>query len=68
VAADGRHTSPPRGLSLPAANQPFTHAVDKRKTHPTGLRKNRKKRGHVSAGHGRIGKHRKVRRREGEGW
>lgn len=24
-----------------------------------GLRKNRKKRGHVSAGHGRIGKHRK---------
>ena len=25
----------------------------------TGLRKNRKKRGHVSAGHGRIGKHRK---------
>ena len=26
---------------------------------PAGLRKNRKKRGHVSAGHGRIGKHRK---------
>ncbi|KAL1550820.1 Large ribosomal subunit protein uL15y [Salvia divinorum] len=25
----------------------------------TSLRKNRKKRGHVSAGHGRIGKHRK---------
>ncbi|KAC9547193.1 hypothetical protein R6Q59_016216 [Mikania micrantha] len=25
----------------------------------TGARKNRKKRGHVSAGHGRIGKHRK---------
>ncbi|CAM8977799.1 unnamed protein product [Rhodiola kirilowii] len=25
----------------------------------TRLRKNRKKRGHVSAGHGRIGKHRK---------
>ncbi|CAH9072168.1 unnamed protein product [Cuscuta epithymum] len=25
----------------------------------TGLKKNRKKRGHVSAGHGRIGKHRK---------
>jgi len=24
-----------------------------------GFRKNRKKRGHVSAGHGRIGKHRK---------
>jgi len=24
-----------------------------------GLRKNRKKRGHVSAGHGRVGKHRK---------
>ena len=26
---------------------------------PTRLHKNRKKRGHVSAGHGRIGKHRK---------
>merc|ERR1712070_1138035 len=26
---------------------------------PTTLHKNRKKRGHVSAGHGRIGKHRK---------
>jgi large subunit ribosomal protein L27Ae len=26
---------------------------------PAGLSKNRKKRGHVSAGHGRIGKHRK---------
>ena len=26
---------------------------------PTALSKNRKKRGHVSAGHGRIGKHRK---------
>ena len=26
---------------------------------PTSLHKNRKKRGHVSAGHGRIGKHRK---------
>ncbi|CAL6355484.1 unnamed protein product [Bathycoccus prasinos] len=26
---------------------------------PTHLHKNRKKRGHVSAGHGRIGKHRK---------
>eukprot|EP00232_Nephroselmis_pyriformis_P003784 CAMPEP_0182914212 /NCGR_PEP_ID=MMETSP0034_2-20130328/38446_1 /TAXON_ID=156128 /ORGANISM="Nephroselmis pyriformis, Strain CCMP717" /LENGTH=147 /DNA_ID=CAMNT_0025050981 /DNA_START=25 /DNA_END=468 /DNA_ORIENTATION=+ len=26
---------------------------------PTALHKNRKKRGHVSAGHGRIGKHRK---------
>ncbi|CAN0929369.1 60S ribosomal protein L27a-2 [Linum grandiflorum] len=25
----------------------------------TGLKKNRKKRGHVSAGHGRVGKHRK---------
>ncbi|XVF08410.1 hypothetical protein REPUB_Repub07fG0001300 [Reevesia pubescens] len=25
----------------------------------TRLKKNRKKRGHVSAGHGRIGKHRK---------
>jgi hypothetical protein len=25
----------------------------------TGLRKHRKKRGHVSAGHGRVGKHRK---------
>lgn len=24
-----------------------------------GLKKNRKKRGHVSAGHGRVGKHRK---------
>ncbi|KAJ3673646.1 hypothetical protein LUZ60_005638 [Juncus effusus] len=28
-------------------------------TMTTSLRKNRKKRGHVSAGHGRIGKHRK---------
>merc|ERR1712006_20114 len=28
-------------------------------TMPTRLKKNRKKRGHVSAGHGRIGKHRK---------
>ncbi|RHY28157.1 hypothetical protein DYB32_006186 [Aphanomyces invadans] len=28
-------------------------------THPTATHKNRKKRGHVSAGHGRIGKHRK---------
>ena len=28
-------------------------------TMPAGLSKNRKKRGHVSAGHGRIGKHRK---------
>merc|ERR1711966_427392 len=28
-------------------------------TMPTTLKKNRKKRGHVSAGHGRIGKHRK---------
>ncbi len=27
--------------------------------HHTGFKKNRKKRGHVSAGHGRIGKHRK---------
>ena len=26
---------------------------------PSHLHKNRKKRGHVSAGHGRIGKHRK---------
>ncbi|CAG8553994.1 1002_t:CDS:2 [Funneliformis caledonium] len=26
---------------------------------PTRIKKNRKKRGHVSAGHGRIGKHRK---------
>jgi large subunit ribosomal protein L27Ae len=26
---------------------------------PTRLSKNRKKRGHVSAGHGRVGKHRK---------
>lgn len=26
---------------------------------PSNLKKNRKKRGHVSAGHGRIGKHRK---------
>jgi len=26
---------------------------------PTRLHKNRKKRGHVSAGHGRVGKHRK---------
>merc|ERR1712146_641452 len=32
---------------------------DKRQTMTTRFRHNRKKRGHVSAGHGRIGKHRK---------
>merc|ERR1712093_592340 len=31
---------------------------DSRSTMTTSLRKNRKKRGHVSAGHGRVGKHR----------
>ncbi|KAI3825700.1 hypothetical protein L1987_07271 [Smallanthus sonchifolius] len=34
-------------------------AFDSQVTMTTSLRKNRKKRGHVSAGHGRIGKHRK---------
>ncbi|KAK4535412.1 hypothetical protein CDCA_CDCA04G1437 [Cyanidium caldarium] len=34
---------------------------------PTRLHKNRKKRGHVSAGHGRVGKHRKGGARGGRG-
>lgn len=37
----------------------FLRFVVFRFVQPTRLHKNRKKRGHVSAGHGRIGKHRK---------
>lgn len=69
-APDGRASLAPRGaregsplappllapLASPTPPPPLT-------SHPppllSGLRKNRKKRGHVSAGHGRVGKHRK---------
>ena len=60
----------PGGPNKPAVprspNQPPPPRLAPLLAHPllslsTGLRKNRKKRGHVSAGHGRVGKHRKVR-------
>ena len=38
---------------------PHTHNAHTHTKQPSRLSKNRKKRGHVSAGHGRIGKHRK---------
>ena len=40
----------------PARGEPSTRGLHEM---PSRLSKNRKKRGHVSAGHGRIGKHRK---------
>ena len=47
-------------LSLPAGAHSPTHARTRDALLLlTGLKKNRKKRGHVSAGHGRVGKHRK---------
>ena len=59
------HT-PPRDGFLPAITRRLTgracqraHAPPRNTHNTTGLRKHRKKRGHVSAGHGRIGKHRK---------
>ena len=50
----------PRGHAPRASSHPWERDADpKPLDYPPQLHKNRKKRGHVSAGHGRIGKHRK---------
>ena len=50
----------PRGQAPRASSHPWERDADpKPLDYPPQLHKNRKKRGHVSAGHGRIGKHRK---------
>eukprot|EP00166_Cyanidium_caldarium_P002589 ctg_253.g147 len=51
----------PFALPAPAALHSLSRSM------PTRLHKNRKKRGHVSAGHGRVGKHRKGGARGGRG-
>ena len=57
----GSSTTPPLGLDMQYEGDPIHPALPQHEHHqqPSRLSKNRKKRGHVSAGHGRIGKHRK---------
>lgn len=52
---------PPRASARQIASPPAHPPTHSSSTMPTRLHKNRKKRGHVSAGHGRVGKHRKHR-------